>query len=102
MPALRADAIARVPNAPKMLLAALQDVAEFMLKNTAAGDKIANETLKLPPGILTAAIESKRLQMIVKPAWEPATRKSISDMMERAVKAGFYEKMPDEKIFYVP
>src|SRR5674476_856223 len=93
VPAMRADAIARVPNGPKMLLAALQDVAEFMLKNTAAGDKIANETLKLPPGILTAAIESKRLQMIVKPAWEPATRKSISDMMELAVKAGFYEKM---------
>ena len=60
--------------------------------NTADADKIANETLKLPPGILTAAVESKRLQMIVKPAWEPATRKSITDMMERAVKAGFYPK----------
>ena len=102
VPAMRADAIQRVPNGPKMLLAALQDVAEFMNKNTAASDKIANETLKLPPGILTAAIESKRLQMIVKPAWDPATKKSISDMMERAVKAGFYEKMPDEKIFYAP
>ena len=40
--------------------------------------------------------------MIIKPAWEPATRKSITDMMERAVKAGFYEKMPDEKIIYAP
>jgi len=40
--------------------------------------------------------------MIVKPAWDPATKKSISDMMERAVKAGFYEKMPDDKIFYAP
>jgi len=102
VPAMRADAIARVPNAPKMLLAALQDVAEFMTKNTAEGDKIANETLKLPPGILTAALASKRLQMIIKPAWEPATRKSITDMMERAVKAGFYPKMPDEKIIYAP
>ena len=102
VPAMRADAIARVPNGPKMLLAALQDVAEFMLKDTAAADKIANETLKLPPGILTAALASKRLQMIVKPAWEPATRKSITDMMERAVKAGFYPKMPDEKIIYAP
>jgi ABC-type nitrate/sulfonate/bicarbonate transport system substrate-binding protein len=100
--AMRADAIAKTPNAPKMLVAALQDVAAFMQSNTAEADKIANETLKLPPGILTAALESKRLQMIIKPAWEPATRKSISDMMERAVKAGFYEKMPDEKIFYAP
>ena len=102
VPAMRADAIARVPNGPKMLLAALQDVAAFMTSNTADADKIANETLKLPPGILAAALESKRLSMIVKPAWEPATRKSITDMMERAVKAGFYEKMPDDKIIYAP
>ena len=100
--AMRADAIAKNPKAPQMLIAALQDTAEVMMKETAAADKIANETLKLPPGILTAAVDSKRLQMIIKPAWEPATRKSITDMMERAVKAGFYEKMPDEKIIYQP
>jgi len=100
--AMRADAIARNPKAPQMLIAALQDVADVMHKETAAGDKIANETLKLPPGILTAAVESKRLQMIIKPAWEPATKKSITDMIERAVKAGFYEKMPDDNIFYKP
>jgi ABC-type nitrate/sulfonate/bicarbonate transport system substrate-binding protein len=102
VPAMRADAIAKNPGAPKMLLAALQDVAAVFEKETADADKIANETLKLPPGIFTAAVESKRLQMIVKPAWEPATRKSITDMMERAVKAGFYPKMPDEKIIYAP
>lgn len=102
VPAMRGDAIAKNPKAPQMLLAALQDVAEIFEKDTAAADKIANETLKLPPGILTAAVQSKRLQMIVKPAWDPATKKSITDMMERAVKAGFYEKMPDEKIIYAP
>src|SRR5471030_2726426 len=102
VPAMRADAIARVPGGPKMVLAALQDVAKFLTSNTADADKIANETLKLPPGILTAALESKRLSMIVKPAWEPGTRKSITDMMQRAVKAGFYEKMPDDKIIYAP
>jgi len=100
--AMRADAIAKNPDAPKMLIAALQDVARFIASNTAEADKIANETLKLPPGILTAALDSKRLQMIIKPAGEPATRKSITGMMERAVKAGFYEKMPDEKIIYAP
>lgn len=102
VPAMRSDAIKRIPNGPKMLLAALQDVADVLHNETAAADKIANETLKLPPGILTAAVESKRLSMIVKPAWEPATRKSITDMMERAVKAGFYPKMPDDKIIYAP
>jgi hypothetical protein len=73
-----------------------------MHNESEAADKIANDTLKLPPGILTAAVSSKRLQMIVKPAWEGPTRKSITDMMERAVKAGFYQSMPDEKIIYVP
>src|SRR5499427_8270961 len=100
--AMRADAIAKNPNAPKMLIAALQDVAQFMKSDTVEADKIANETLKLPPGILAAALASKRLQMLIQPAWEPATRKTITDMMERAVKAGFYEKMPDDKIIYAP
>jgi hypothetical protein len=102
VPAMRAEAIARVPGGPKMLLAALQDVASVLHNDTAAADKIAVETVKLPPGILTAAVDSKRLQMVAQPAWEPATRKSIVDMMERAVKAGFYQKMPDDKIIYAP
>jgi NitT/TauT family transport system substrate-binding protein len=102
VPALRADAIARVPNAPKMLLAALQDVAKVLHNDTDAADKIAVDTVKLPPGILKAAVDAHRLDMIVQPAWEPATRKSIVDMMERAVKAGFYPAMPDDKIIYAP
>ena len=73
-----------------------------MREETGDADKIAVETVKLPPGILKAAIEGKRLTMIVEPAWEPATRKSIWDMMERAVKAGFYQSMPDSKIIYAP
>ena len=102
VPAVRADTIARVPDAPKMLLAALQDVAGVMHNETEAADKIASDTVKLPPGIFKAAVDAKRLTMIVQPAWEPATRKSIWDMMERAVKAGFYQKMPDDKIIYAP
>jgi len=102
VPAMRTDAIQRIPTGPKMLLAALQDVANVLHNETDAADKIAVDTVKLPPGILKAAVDSKRLHMIVEPAWEPATRKSIVDMMERAVKAGFYQKMPDDKIIYAP
>jgi ABC-type nitrate/sulfonate/bicarbonate transport system substrate-binding protein len=100
--AMRADAIKKNPKAPLMLIGALQDVAKFMTSNTAVADKIAKETLKLPPGILTAALQSKRLAMIIEPAWETRTRKSITDMMERAVKAGFYQKMPGDEIIYAP
>jgi hypothetical protein len=102
VPAIRAETIARVPQAPKMLLAALQDVADILHKETDAADKIAVDTTKLPPGILKAAVDSGRLQMIVQPAWEAATRQSITDMMQRAVKAGFYQAMPDNKIIYAP
>jgi len=102
VPAVRADLIQRVPNAPRMLLAALKDVADVMHKETDAADKITSDTLKLPPGIFKAAVDANRLTMIVEPAWEPATRRSIWDMMERAVKAGFYQKMPDDKIIYAP
>ena len=73
-----------------------------MREETGDADKIAVETVKLLPGILKAAIDGKRLTMIVEPAWEPATRKSIWDMMERAVKAGFYQSMPDSKVIYAP
>src|ERR1044071_10345569 len=40
--AMRADASAKYPDAPKMLIAALQDVAQFMKSDTAEADKIAN------------------------------------------------------------
>lgn len=60
------------------------------------------DTTKLPPGILKAAVDSGRLHMIVQPAWEGAVRQSITDMMQRAVKAGFYQNMPDDKIIYAP
>ena len=84
-----------------MLLAALEDVAKVLCTpRPDVADKIANETLKLPPGILTAAVDEQAAAHDRQPAWEPATRKSITDMMERAVKAGFYKEMPDEKIIY--
>lgn len=99
--AMRADSIQRMPDAPKRLIAALQDAADFVNADTAAADKIANATVKLPPGILTAAVTAKRFDFIVRPAWGP-DRKAIWDMMERSVKAGFNTKMPDEAIIYVP
>lgn len=101
VPAMRADFIAKHPDAPKKLLAALADTAEVMHKETAAGDKIATETTKLPAGILQTAIDSGRLQFIIKPASDPAVKASLRDMMDRAVKAGFYDKAADDKIFFL-
>ncbi len=101
VPALRADAIQKMPDAAKKLLAALQDVAKFIVSNTDDADKIANETTKLPPGVLKAAVSAKRWEFVVRPA-VGADRKVLLDMMDRAVKAKFYAKMPDDKIIYAP
>lgn len=99
--AMRADSITRMPDTPKRLTAALQNTAAFVNTETAEADKIANETVKLPPGILTAAVQAKRFEFIVRPAGGP-DRAAIWDMMDRSVKAGFNTKMPDEAIIYVP
>lgn len=99
---MREDAIKRTPQLPKLFLAALQDVAKFMRDDPDAADKIASETVKLPPGILKEAVVSRRWDFEVHPAWDPQQRKVIWDMFERAVTAGFHPKMPDEAIIYVP
>lgn len=99
--AMREDTIKRMPDAPKMFIAAMQDVAAFLVKDTDAADKIANETTKLPPGVLKAAIASKGWDFQVKPV-VGVERKEIWDMFERAVKAGFHPRLPDEGILYAP
>lgn len=100
VPAMRAGLIEKDPTAPKKLIAALQDVAKVFHEETAAADKIGAETTKLPPGILSAAISGGRFRVEVKPMSDAAARKSVKDMMELAVKAGFYTQVPDDKIFH--
>ena len=99
--AMREDSIKQAPDMPKKFIAALQDVAAFLRADPDAADKIANETVKLPPGILKEAVLAKRWEFAVHPAWE-GERASIQDMFARAVAAGFHPKLPDEAIFHVP
>jgi len=79
----------------------LQDVAAFLKSNPDEADKIASESVKLPPGNLKEAVAQGRWAFDVKPAWE-GERKVIWDMLERAVSAGFHPKLPDEAFIYVP
>ncbi len=99
--AMREDSIKRMPDMPKKFIAALQDVAAFLKSNPDEADKIASETVKLPPGILKEAVAQGRWAFEVKPAWE-GERKVIWNMLERAVSAGFHPKLPDEAFIYVP
>jgi ABC-type nitrate/sulfonate/bicarbonate transport system substrate-binding protein len=99
--AMREDSIKRVPAMPKMFLGALQDVSAFLKSSPDEADKIASETVKLPPGVLKEAVASGRWAFDAKPAWGDE-RKVIWNMLERAVQAGFHPKVPDETFIYVP
>lgn len=99
--AMREDSIKRVPAMPKMFLGALQDVSAFLKSNPDEADKIASETVKLPPGVLKAAVASGRWAFDARPAWGDE-RKVIWNMLERAVQAGFHPKLPDESFIFTP
>ena len=91
------------PTRPKMLLAALQDVAKVMHNETDGGrqdrrrDRQAAARHSQGRGRQQAAPHDRQAGLGARP---PASRSC--DMMERAVKAGFYQKMPDDKIIYAP
>ncbi len=97
--ALRADSLARMPDAVRRMTAALQDVAAFMRTDTDAADRIAVDTVKLPAGVLKEAVATKRWDFDVRPI-AGTERKVIWDMFERAVAAGFVPSLPDEAIVY--
>ena len=99
--AMREDSIKKMPDMPAKFIAALQDVTSFLRSDPDAADRIAVETVKLPPGILKDAVISKRWDFDAKPAWLDE-RKSIWDTFQRAVAAGFHSKLPDEAIIYAP
>lgn len=99
--AMREDSLKRTPDMATKLIGALQDVAQFMRADPDGADKIAAESVKLPPGTLKDAVLSKRWDFDVHPAWQEQ-RRAIWDMFERAVAAGFHPKLPDEAIIYTP
>lgn len=99
--AMREDSIRKAPDAPKKFLAALEDVTKFLRADPDAADRIAVESVKLPPGVLKEAVLTRRWDFDARPAWGDE-RKSIWDTFERAVAAGFHPKLPDDAIIYKP
>jgi NitT/TauT family transport system substrate-binding protein len=99
--AMREDAIKKTLTAPAMFLAALQDVTAYLKSDPDGADKIAVDSVKLPPGILKEAVLAKRWDFDAQPAWG-TERKGIWDTFERAVAAGFHPKLPDQAIIYAP
>jgi NitT/TauT family transport system substrate-binding protein len=98
---MRNEAIQRHPDMPEKLIAALRDSADFAVHQVDEADKIVVETVKLPPGVFKEAVLGNRLYLDVRPAWQDQ-RAVIWDQFQRAVAAGFSQKMPDPSIIYTP
>jgi ABC-type nitrate/sulfonate/bicarbonate transport system substrate-binding protein len=98
---MREDSLKRDPMMAQRFIAALQDAAAFMRNDPDGADKIAVDTVKLPPGVLKEAVMTKRWDVDVQPAWLDQ-KQVIWDMFERAVTAGFHPKLPDASIIYAP
>jgi NitT/TauT family transport system substrate-binding protein len=99
--AVHEDFVKRQPDGTRRLIAALQDVAGFIRTNTDDADRIAAQSVKLPAGVLKDAVQGKRWEFEVLPAWT-GERKAIWDMFERAVGGKYIDKLPDEGIIYTP
>jgi ABC-type nitrate/sulfonate/bicarbonate transport system substrate-binding protein len=88
----------RHPNGVPALLKMLQDGAQFIMENPAEVDRIAQQSMKLPPGVVPEAVRSKRLVYDVQPAWGPE-RRVIEDMFRVAVEQGYLDKLPQDALY---
>src|SRR6185369_827485 len=93
--------LVRHPNAIPRLLKMFQEATQFMATNTPEAERIAAETVKLPPGILGEVLSSKRVIYEVLPVWGDE-REGLWEMFRIAVSNGFIEKLPDAGVLYTP
>ena len=98
---LHEDATKRAPAAVSKLQAMWQDAAQFLVTNTKEAEEIDYRTVKLPPGVLSEALQSKRLFYNIQPVWGPENE-AIWDSFKLGVKYGYIKKMPDQNILYKP
>ncbi|MGH8736858.1 MAG: ABC transporter substrate-binding protein [Burkholderiales bacterium] len=95
------DALAKHPQAVAPLLAMWREAAAFLKSNTAEAEAIDFRTIKLPVGVLSEAIGSKRLAYDIQPVWG-REREGIWDSFKLGVKYGYLKEMPDPGILYAP
>ena len=81
------------------LIAALQETQKFMQDKVDDTDAILVNTLKMPPGIYKAGVQSGRLAFDVLPA-AGAQRDELWDMFKVAVDTGYLPKLPGEDSIY--
>ena len=97
----RDDFLKRNARLMPRLIAMLQETQKFMKDNVDDTDAIVVNSLKMPPGIFKAGVQSGRLVFDVLPA-AGAQRDVIWDMFKVAVDTGYLPKLPGEDAIYKP
>lgn len=95
------DDFAKKGKLPTQLIDALQDVSQLAGKDADAVDALSVKTMKLPPGAVKESLASGRLALEFQPAWQ-GERKVLIEIMNRAVQAGFVERVPADPFIYAP
>jgi ABC-type nitrate/sulfonate/bicarbonate transport system substrate-binding protein len=80
------------------IIAALQEAQKFAKDNVDETDAIFVKTLKMPPGVYKAGVQSGRLVFDVQPI--AAQRDVLWGMFKIAVETEYLPKLPSEDIFY--
>jgi ABC-type nitrate/sulfonate/bicarbonate transport system substrate-binding protein len=95
------DALRRHRAAIPRVQAMWQEAATFLVTNTAEAEEIDFRTIKLPKGVLSEALGSKRLTYRILPVWGPE-REGILESFKLGVRHGFIKELPDARILFAP
>jgi NitT/TauT family transport system substrate-binding protein len=98
---LHEDAIKRNAEIVPRLLEMWRDAAKFLTEHTEEAEAIDEKTVKLPKGVLTQALGSKRLVYDIQPVWG-SERAGLDQSFKLSVASGFAATLPDSRILYKP
>lgn len=93
--------LARHRQAIPRLLRMFQEATEFMVTDMREAERIAAETVKLPAGVLSEVMASRRVIYEVLPVWGDE-REGLWEMFRLAVNHGYIDKLPDAGVLYTP
>jgi len=100
--ALSEDFVKKNPDAPRRLIAMLQEVEDFIARNPSEADRILANGMKIKEGVMLYGILSERVRFKTLPSWTEETKPIIVKMFEVAKEAGVLPDVPGEGIIYKP
>lgn len=90
------------PDAPRRLIAMLQEVEDFIARNPVEADRILAKGMNIPQGVMLYGILSENVRFKSVAAWTDETRPVIERMFQVAKEAGVLPEVPGPGIIYRP